>query len=688
MRRAAAALAIAGAVAAGVAAPAFAADPTPFVPRPGGNLPQPTSTAQATPAPTPAATGQAAPTPQPTTTIRPGSGATVPYVPPQPTPLHTPTAAPTTRVGQAPGPIQPTSIPTLAPTQAPYPQDPAPGATVAPHPSAPGGSDNPTGASGSRIAELCRAAPDPEMPGKSALDVIDFGAAAGDGLYARYRYAGWGSHLYNPGCADAAVKALADQVGGQIGMVGNALTEEGGANRTTNIVLGGARLGIAVAVSATRVGFGEYPVWDVASQLADSARVTFGKAVLAGFLGICIAASMVWLASQRRLDMAGFTGALWRIAGITALGLLLIAWNGTVGGAYDEAARTTHAAANEVVTSQPAAEGVGAGDVLGDALMTNVYLPMWGAVHLGWDTEAIGTYAERLHAASAFTTEEAARVAGSEAETNALSDQKKRDYDTVAAEIKASHPAAYTQLEGKKAADRVLFAVLLALAVLPVLMIVGFAALVVVAARIIVRVAAGVYPVIVAVLQFPALHKWGIGIPYFTLKWAAYGVVSSAVSVVLFRVLIVAALAEGAGSVFQRIAALTFVCIAIIVGWVFRGQLAAKVGARPELDAATQAIHDLVRRIDSATAPHRKELAERSRKFRHGKPAEKATPESQADPGKPVPAQTPPRRRPTKAAARAVATDRVVRAATSVAPPPVRRTARAAVVIAGRGRRR
>ena len=54
MRRAAAALAIAGAVAAGVAAPAFAADPTPFVPRPGGNLPQPTSTAQATPAPTPA----------------------------------------------------------------------------------------------------------------------------------------------------------------------------------------------------------------------------------------------------------------------------------------------------------------------------------------------------------------------------------------------------------------------------------------------------------------------------------------------------------------------------------------------------------------------------------------------------------------------------------------------------------
>ena len=674
MRRFAAGLVLAAAVAGVGGGVAAAVQP--------GPLPAPPAATTAT-----TATSPTVPSPAATVAPRPGSGQMVPVAPPAAT--TAPVApSPTGPVGRAPGPLQPTAAQTLAPTIAPNP--PASTAPFVPPTARPGqgygpGSTTAGATDGGMLGDVCRKAPEAEIPGRSALDVVDFGQASGSGLYARYRYAGWGSHLYNPGCADAMIKALADKAGGSIGMVGNAITEEGGANKTTNIILAGARIGIAVTVAATRVAFGEYPVWAIADQISDAARVTFGGAVLAAFLGAGIAVSMIWLATRRRLDMAGFTGALWRVAGIAALGLLLIGWQGTVGRSYDDAAAATHRAATAAVTSDTSG-ATQAGDVVGDALMSSVYMPLWGAVHLGWDRDAIGKYAERLHAASALTVDEARRVEGSSAELATLMAAKQRDYDAVAAEIKAANPAAYRQLEGKDAGARPPFAALLLLAVLPILVIVGFTSFVVLAARLVVRLGTGVYPVLVAALQFPSLHRWGLGIPKAVLRWGAYGLVATVASVVVHRVLIVAALADGAGSVFERIAALTFVNVGLIIGWVYRDQLAEKVGASKEYDAATAAIKDLADRIDKATKEPRSKLAKKSHEFRHGRrPSEQAKPEQApavAGPSAKTGAAVAVRRA-TKAR---VAKAGVAKAAAAAAPPQLRAPAKAVAAAAGRGK--
>lgn len=661
-----------------VSASAVDVDPSPTVtPRSGVRDAGPAPA----PAPTPAATSPA--TRNPAAPLRDGGAAGAPTAASTENPLLK-DGRPFPQPARPPGGGAPADG--VAPTQVGV--APTPGATAAP------------GGGPGLLATVCRDAPAPDVPGRSALDMIDFGQASGDGIYATYRYAGWRSHLYNPGCADAAIGALAGKIGGTVGMVGEAVTEEGGSNKTTNIVLGGARLGVALSVAATRIGFGEYPVWDVLDQVTEAARVTFGRAVLAAFLSLGLIVSCLWLVTRRRLEWGAFGTALWRMVGITALGMVLIGWNGTVGAQYDDMTNETHRIATAAVTNDQS--GLQAGDVLGEALMAKAYMPLWGAVHLGWDADAITTYAPRLHAASTFTVTEAQRVAGDQGAYDDLAEQKRKDYDTVADEIAKSHPASYRTLEGKDASGRVLFAALLALVVLSVAVVTGFAAFLVFAARVIVRVGAGIYPILVAALQFPALQKWGIGIPALVLRWAAVGVVATVASVAFHRVLVVAVLTDGTGSVFQRVTALTFVNVALIVGWLNREKLAGKAGMSVEYSQVAHALDGVSTRIESAlSGPARKARAGVDGFRGAGRPDEaaKSQPEPDVDAApaptrqgvdEPVPE---PKRAPrgrSAAAGPSKATRVAAAAAVKVAPPQtkpaVAAAARAATLVGARGR--
>ena len=636
------------------------------------------------------------PSPEPTQSagIAPG-----PLNPAPATPSPAQSAVRPTDTGVYPGPVRPAPTastpapaPTAAPTAAPLVPTPVPmepGAAPTPsagYPARPGSgySGNPTGGASQdgSLAQLCRRAPDPELPGKSGLDVLAFGDARGDGVFSRYRFAGWGSHLYNPGCQDAAVQALSQRVGGTIGMVGDAATEEGGPNRTVNIILGITMTAVAVTYAATQLAYGVYPVWVVADQIANAARVTFGQAVLSAFLAVGIACTMLWVASRRRMDFSTLGTIMWRVGLIALLGFVLIAWKGSVGAQYDQAITGAHRVTTEAVTGGDPAKGSPA-DVVGDAIMGSVYMPLWGAAHLGWDQDAIGLYAERLHAASAFTVAEAAAVAGNESAYNAMVERKKADYDAVAAEIGRTHPAAKAQLDGKSAGDRVMFVALLLLAVLSIALVVAPLALAALAARMFVRVAVSVYPVVAAALQFPPLHKWGLGIPAQTIRWAVIGVGATAASVVVHRVVIVAALTEGTGSVFQRVAALTFVCAALVVGWMHRDRLTAAAGVSRESDAVSSALRALGDRIEGMS---RKPLSAAREKFdaaRTGKPLPPRTrpePPVAPDPTRPpTPGSTGPRPAPARRV--------VTAAAMKAAPPPARAAVLAASVARKRGGR-
>lgn len=591
-----------------------------------------------------------------------------------PAPAQVPAAAPTTAAAPrnpaaplrdgmpAPAPPQSSGVP-LQDGAAPTPL----GAANPPTPAATPG--------GGALDTICRSAPPMEVPGESWLDVIDFGEARGDGLYARYGYAGWKSHLYNPGCDEKIIGALAEKIGGTVGLAGDSVTQDGGPNRAVNLMLSGTLLLIAVTVASTRLAFGDYPLWDVATQVSEAGRVVYGQSVLIGFVTLGVLATVGWLAVKYRESMAWTMTALWRAAAVLFIGLVVIGWGAAIGTQYDDMVDGANRGATAVVAGEEN-PGLSVGDVTGEALIRHVYLPMWGMVHLGNDAEAVELYAERLHAAGAATVDEAERIAGSQAEYDKLADAKSGDYDTVAAEVLANKPPSYRQLEGGDAAARVGFAFLLMLTVLAIALVLAFTAVLVVAARLIVRVVVFAYPLLVAALQFPLLQRWGLGIPSFALRWAVTGVAASVSSVVIHRVLIVGVITEGEGSVLQRVVVVAAINAVLIVGWLNRGRLASKLGVESQMDQAARAMHRAADRIERVTEEPRRKTAARVNDFRHGgalrRPGQATVPApgestgAQEDQQKPAAAPKK-QRRPSAAAATLAA---------HVAPPQVRPVAK------------
>lgn len=614
---------------------------------------------------------------------------------PAPTPTPNPFAGPGARLmqqdQQAPAATPAPTAPAPAATQAPA----APGAAAAPAPAAPteqapqrpGYSfNNPNASSGGGIlADACRNAPKMELPGQSFYDVIAFGDTSTNGMFARYRFAGWDSHLYNPGCKDAVVGALARYVGGTPGIAGQALTEEGGPNRAANIALGGVKFSLAVIVLSQRLALGQYPLLVVVDQVVTALQVVFGQAALVLALTIGVTVTLCFLMARRGMDFGQLGVVLWRVAAISGLAIVLMAWSVSFGTMYDsmvnETSRVTSVAA--VGQDSPGAPA----DVTADALMHDVYMPLWGAVHLGWDPDAISRYAERLHAASAATVEEANRVRGNADATEQLAEAKARDYDAVAAEIKASHPAAYTWLEGKAAGQRVLFAVMLALGVLSAGVIVVGLSVVVFAARILMRIGVGMYPVLAAGLQFPLLHRWGIGIPALVLRWAVYGVAAVVVQVVYVRVMVVTLLVNGGGSVWTRLAALVLVNVALIVGWMCRDRLATKVGALSDAQQLRVAVEAGLNRLEHSITTGRQRF-EKGRDGLHRAQDRLAPPiakkEAKPDPTRPQPE---PEQKKAPAAKRAVA-NAAIRKAARVAPPQARPAVQVVSAVARRKTRK
>ena len=616
---------------------------------------------------------------------------------PAPTPTPNPFAGPGARIQQQdqqapPAPAAPAPAATQEPAAPGAAATPAPAAPTEQTPQRPGYSfNNPNAGSGGGIlADACRNAPKMELPGQSFYDVIAFGDTTTNGMFARYRFAGWDSHLYNPGCKDAVVGALARYVGGTPGMAGQAMTEEGGPNRGANIALGSVKFTIAVIVLSQRLGLGQYPLIVVVDQVVTALQVVFGQTALVLALTIGVTVTLCWLMMRRGMDFGQLGVVLWRVAAISGLAVVLMAWSVSFGTMYDsmvnETSRVTSVAA--VGQDSPGAPA----DVTADALFHDVYMPLWGAVHLGWDPDAISRYAERLHAASAATVEEANRVRGNADATEQLAEAKARDYDAVAAEIKSSHPAAYTWLEGKDAGQRVLFAVMLALGILSAGVIVVGLSVVVFAARILMRIGVGMYPVLAAGLQFPLLHRWGIGIPALVLRWAAYGVAAVVVQVVYVRVMVVTLLVNGGGSVWTRLAALVLVNVALIVGWVCRDKLATKFGALSDAQQLRVTMEAGLNRLEHSITTGRQRF-EQGRDGLHRAQDKLAPPiakkEAKPDPTRPQPE---PGQKKAPAAKRAVAkravTDAAIRKAARVAPPQARPAVLVASAVARRSTRK
>lgn len=246
------------------------------------------------------------------------------------------------------------------------------------------------------------------------------------------------------------------------------------------------------------------------------------------------------------------------------------------------------------------------------------------------------------------------------------------------------------------------------LTVTAIALVLAFTAVLVVAARLIVRVTVFAYPMIVAALQFPLLQRWGLGIPAFALRWAVTGVAASVVSVIVHRVLIVGVITEGEGSVLQRVVVVAAINAALIAGWLYRGRLASKLGVESQMDQAARALHRAADSIERVTENPRKKTVARVNGFRYGTPRRadvdagdgaasdrrvRAGADGASEAGSPAPlrrwAQTEERdaKRDRSRSRRASAATTTAAVAARVAPPQVRPAAKAAAVVAARRER-
>ena len=417
------------------------------------------------------------------------------------------------------------------------------------------------------------------------LDVFAPDRPAGDGLYSRYGWAGWGTTTYDPGCMDKALSWIGTHVDGAPGTAARAMSQENGPNKTAGWLVAAAVFILGALTTVVRLAVGPASVWQVFDTVEASIRSVTGVGFLLAFLAAALIVSGLWFMARHRRDPLGLVvSQSWTIVLLIGAGVAVGAYQVTVAPSVGGAVQDTYAAAGQVSTGQG---DVDPGTAVADALTEGVLLKGWGVIHLGPDMDAVNLYAERLYAASAFTRDEDARAKADPKVYESLIEQKRRDYKTVAGDVKTTHPAAYRVLEGRDSDPRVGWALGLFILTALIAAVGGIAAGIVVACRVGIRLVFGAWPGIAVFTLHPYLQKYGVFIAALVPKMVAASIVAAAFLVAYIRV--TALVMAGSQSWFELMLSAGVLAAVLLWLWKRRQSLAKAAGAAAEARAAERA---------------------------------------------------------------------------------------------------
>lgn len=389
-------------------------------------------------------------------------------------------------------------------------------------------------ASASAVGGPCAGPPAPAGQSGTWAASIDIGQPAPGtvgGLYTQRGWSGWGtSHLYDPGCVEKAVRGIA-------GITPNPAAK---AVKKDPFVLASewelkvAALAGAAATALIRAATAPGAIWEALDVGEAGVRAVAGWHILASWLTFTMLAVGVWVMARARRDTLAqtwsqtLTALLFLAGGVFAAG-----WQVSVGPSIDAAITSTYRAAGQVAT---ASDDPAAG--FGDFYTERVMLPVWGAIHLGPNWQAVEEFAPRLYAAQSWTRAEEAAAKTDPAERERIVAAKAADYRTVVGEVAAKYPDAYAHLAGDTGRDARaatglvgdLFAAVILMVVLP---LAGFMA----ASRLVIRYGFAAWPGASVILAHPYAQAAGRVYVSEIVKWAGIGVGSTAGLVAFLRVI-------------------------------------------------------------------------------------------------------------------------------------------------------
>lgn len=524
----------------------------------------------------------------------------------------------------------------------------------------------------SGITPDCKVLPAFEEPGQSIMDNIDPGPPAPvDSLYGRYGYAGWSQVVYDPGCVDTLGVGLLEKLPGRAGETAHVLREEGGTTQAAGWLITASLFLIAVLTFLVRTAFGDGPFWHIVDSMTVALQDVIGARVYFALIGVTFVVVGTWFLARQRMESGAMAKYTSRFALIVAAGFLATGVHASLGPQVDRVYNT--AGSQLMATAVGADEGItDAGTAVADVLISGTVAAGWKIQHLGYNPQVLADYGDRLHAARAFTRDEAAQAAADPQYRADLLARKEADFRQVAAELQQQHPQAYERL-AKSSSDRLLVAWLVAGVVLLVSAVGGLMVVIVGGARIAWRALIGAAPGAAVFVAFPRLQPVALWAKDKLVGWTALAAFCTVGFVAYVRVASASMAPRTDVSLF-----VSFMALLVATGfawwlWGRRGEIAHRMHLDAEEDRVEQVAAGAHRRARRAARASRRWVRE------HGNPPEVKTPEPEPSEAEPVkaPPVTPARvTDPAEAARGADAADDKARAAsrttaaTNPAPGP------------------
>ena len=359
--------------------------------------------------------------------------------------------------------------------------------------------------------------PGPERP----VEGDPFDPNSGATLYDVYGYAGFGAHMYDPGCLSVA-------------KVWDA------ANDSSNALAAIAAITIALTVRGVRLvtdgSIGS--LWDPLQQ--EGQRILGGGLFVPFlFLGALVTGLYI-LSRSRRADIAGESRASGAAALILLAGFACATYSMTVGATIDRGVGESFKAANTLATQTVDGGQRDPADAVAANLVSSVLYESWAARTFG-PGPAAAEFGPDLYRAGALTRAEQAQIDADPASATRILDAKQADYKRVAKQVEEKYPQAYQVLAGNDTGHRLQHAIL---GVASALAACGYLLLCLVKmlwGMVVVRVGIGVAPVIAIIAQFPRWQQLALDL----LGW----VVEALVKAVAFGFVFAVFLAGGIGTI-------------------------------------------------------------------------------------------------------------------------------------------
>ena len=350
----------------------------------------------------------------------------------------------------------------------------------------------------------------------SPVEGDPFDPASGATLYDTYGYAGYGTHMFDPGCMDAS-------------------TVWNPANDAANGMTAFASMITAASVRATRIvtegGIGS--LWDPLQ--AEGQRI-LGQGVLIPlmFLG-ALATGLLILSRSRQGDVAGEAKSSGVTAVILLAGLACAVYSMTVGATFDRGVGEAFKASNTLATQTIDGGRREPADALA-ANMSTVRYDTWAMSTFGGGPAA-AEFGPALFKAGALTRAEQAQIDADPAAATRILDEKRAEYKRVAKQVEDKYPQAYQVLAGNNTGHRAWHALA---GLLASLVAAGYLIVCLVKmlwSMVVVRVAIGVAPLVAIIAQFP---RWQ-HLAFTLLGWVVEAVVKAVAYGFVFAVFLAGA---------------------------------------------------------------------------------------------------------------------------------------------------